>query len=140
MTHLGRFQLGDWVPIVMQAVTAAGTPALPDDAPTATVFAASDPTSAIATRNLPIRDRYGTTALFGADLRLDGDYAAGSYLVVLQWAHSTTGHGDLLMFDVVGGGDADGNVIGQYVSQRPEGQMVVYQLDSGKLQIAMNPR
>src|SRR5690606_1409401 len=133
MTHLGRFQLGDWVPIVMQAVTAAGTPALPDDAPTATVFAASDPTSAIATRKLPISHRYGTTVLVRPDLRLDGDYAAGGYLVVLELAHSLTGHGYLLMFDVVGGSDADGNVIGQYVTQRPEGKMVVYQLDSGKL-------
>lgn len=140
MIHLGRFQQGDWVPIVAKTVTTAGTPALPDAAPTATVFAASDPTSAIATLNLPIRDRYGTTALFGADLRLDSNYPTGSYVVVLQWAHSTTGHGDVLMFDVVGGGDADGNVIGQYVSERPEGQMVVYQLDGGKLQKAMNPR
>lgn len=140
MIHLGRFQQGDWVPIVAKTVTTAGTPALPDDAPTATVYAASGPTSAIATLNLPIRDRYGTTALFGTDLRLDSNYPTGSYLVVIEWEHTSVAGGDVLAFDVVDGGDADGNVIGQYVSERPEGQMVVYQLDGGKLQKAMNPR
>ena len=137
--HLGRFQLGDFVPINMVATVAGGTPSLPDAAPVCAIFAAGSLGAALESHNLPIRDRYGTTALFGKDILLTSSYAAGEYVVVNTWAHSSTANGEMQQFSVVAGGDALGSVIGQHNLSRPESQELLYQTDAGALRLGKNP-
>lgn len=142
MANLGRFQLGDFVPLKLRTVDGNGTYAFPTVAnPTAAVFDMADLAAAVETVQLIVQDRYKRTGYFGKNHRLSSSYAAAkSYMVIYEWALSGTNYGDFDVFDVIAGGSSDGAVIGAEAYPRPEGEQVVYQLDGGKLLAGRNPR
>ena len=139
MTDLGRFQLGDWLPLCVQTHGSTYAPTLPDNCPTAKIFDESG--SLIETLNMPINDRYGpTTALFMRRRLLDSSYAAGKYMIFYLWIVSSTGYPECQQFEVVAGGSADGNVIGNYWNETPAAGYVITALHGGKLLTNRGPR
>lgn len=137
---LGKFQLGEWLPLSLVTHNASGTPTLPDAAPTAKIVDSSGTT--VDTINMPIgKSKAFITAGFEHIHRLDSDYSAGVYMIFYRWA---TGSGAFSgaqsqQFEIVAGGDSDGNVMGMTWMPKPQSADVVYQLDGGGLRAGRNP-
>lgn len=138
---LGRFQLGDWVPITFPTVNNTRTPSWPTATPTIKTFDASDVTTVVETLRPPAFDMQRQTGLFRHWLRLSSTYAANkTYLAVATWTISGTDYADMFQWIVLPGGDADGAVIGAKFVSRPEANVVAYCVDGGKLKTSNNPR
>ena len=138
--NLGRYQLGDWLPLTLVTHNAAGTRTLPDAAPTAKIVDASGTT--IDTINMPIsKSKAFTISEFEYLLRLDSDYSAGVYMVFFRWATGSGAFsgGQSKQFEILAGGDSDGNVMGMAWMPKPQSADIVYQLDGGALLAGRNP-
>lgn len=90
---------------------------------------------------MPIEDRYVLTGWFRSTLFLGRLYATGFYTVVYYYTtNGVTVQGlDTDNFEVVGGGDARGAVIGTYFYDRPEARYIVQGLESGSIIKGRNP-
>ena len=140
MIDLGRYRLGEWVPIAFSGTSAAATPTLPDSQPTITIWDASDVSSSVATISPPIRDRYKITALFTHWIRLSSTYSTGkTYIADCSAVVGGVTFRTQIQWETIAGGSTDGNVIGAVFVDRPEARQIVYQLDGGKLQARRNP-
>lgn len=141
MSAMGRFQLGEFVPITLVSVDGNDAPSWPTACPTIKTFAHDDLTTAIETLRPMARDLLRVTGMFYYPIRLSSSYTAGkAYLVTKSWAIGGSTYVDSDQFRVVAGGDADGGAMGAAVLRRPEAQAVVYTLNSGKLKASRNPR
>ena len=135
--NLGRFHAGDSIPLSVPVENASGTPTLPDSAPVARIYRAG---TLIETVSLPICDRYKTTAYFQKRHRLSASYtASAAYIIVYQFAISSTTYRRVSWFSVYAGGDEDGTVIAAAAVERPEANIVLYETESGKLMAGRNP-
>lgn len=112
------------------------TPTAPDAAPVAKIYSSGG--SLQETVKLPVLDI--TDNIFGKQHLLGSGYSAGRYLVIYQWVLSSVTYQSSAMFDVVAGGDADGQVVGMKTFLLPTGRHVIYQTESGKLVSGRNPR
>lgn len=137
--YLGRFQLGDSIPLSLGTRTGDGVlgPQLPSAAPVAKTYDASG--TLVETIKLPIKNRYKVTAYFEKRHRLSSSYSAGRYLIVYQWVISATTYQAAAVFDIIEGGNADGAVIALQGVSRPEAIKVLYETESGKLNVGRNP-
>ena len=141
MIDLGRFSLGDFVPLMLLSVDGNGLNAWPSSTPTIKTFSQDDLTTAVETIRPGARDPLRATGLFYYPLRLTSSYTADKvYLVSQRWTISASTYGELLTFRVVAGGDADGAVIGAHFVRRPEANTLVYVVDGGKLKTGRSPR
>lgn len=139
MAWLGRFQLGDWIPLTATSENTSRTPTLPTDCPTSTIYNSSG--SAVASSiGMPIKDRYYTTALFQRPYRLTSSFSTGRYMVVHTFTVGGNTQRQVDCFDIVAAGDADGTTIGAYFYERPNGNFVVFVQDGGKLKQGRNPK
>lgn len=139
--HLGRYQLGHFVPLPVQSDSTNDVPSWPDATPTIKVYDCSDVTTVVETIRPGGLDVQRVTGLFRYMLRLGSSYAANkTYVAVAKWAISATTYGDIFQWDVLPGGDADGSAIGCVYVQRPEADVVAFTRDGGKLQVGRNPR
>lgn len=134
--NLGRFHVGDSIPLAVSSEDNNGVPTLPTAAPTARIYSGS---TLIETVSLPIWDRYKVTAYFQKRHRLGSSYSAGTYLVVYGWTISATSYKKVAFFQVYSGGDADGNVIAAAAVERPEANYILYETESGSLMAGRNP-
>lgn len=138
MIYIGRYQLGDWVPLRIQATNGSLTPTLPDDCPLMAVYSAAG--SKVVEKKIPVLERYAVTGLFAFRLFLDGSYSAGSYMVKYQWLISSAPFIEVNTFEIVAGGHVDGSAIASAWYERPHGKFLVRQMDSHKLVEGRNPR
>ncbi len=138
--EIGRFQLGDFVPLQFQSVDGSDTPTWPSSTPTIKTFAADDVTTAVETIRPGARDVQRQTGLFYYPLRLTSSYTTKPYIVTFNWTISGTTYASIAQFNVIAGGDSDGAVIGAHYVRRPEAPTVVYVVDGGKLKAVRNPR
>lgn len=139
MAYLGRYQMGQTIPLYLPCHTAAKQLSLPDLPPQLKVFDASK--NLVEQHLMPIEDRYVVTGWFRFPLFLGRLYSTGYYSVVYYY---TTGgktyNGlDTDCFEVVGGGDVRGAVIGTYFYDRPEARYIVQGLESGSIIKGRNP-
>lgn len=133
--YLGRYQVGQSVPLALAVVDGDGQPAAPDAAPLATV---TDPDEAVvAAVKMALA---GDAMHFALPYFLGIERALGTYTV--GYAYSIGGESSALAgsFDVIPGGDVGGAVISLIGYDRPEAQFVVAQLTSGRLVQGKNPR
>lgn len=135
--YLGRFQIGQEVPLILWTRDRDRTPAFPDSHPLARVVA-SDGTH-VESVQMPVSDRYQVTGLFRYQLPLGAGYSTGKYTV--EYQYTVSGYPGLLLasFEVVAGGDVGGPVISLYAVERPEARYVVAQLGTGRLVAGRNP-
>lgn len=134
----GRFQQGEFVPLTVACINAAGAPVAPDAAPTVNVYGPTG-TKILAAKPIPTMDRFGTVGLFGWGLFLNDLYPAGHYTAAYKWASGAFAGGDLDWFEIAAGGDPKGSLISLYWFEQPQAGHVIQELDSGRLAIGNNP-
>jgi hypothetical protein len=143
MTHLGNYQLGDHVRLVCECKTSSGVPTEPDSAPTVSVF--SPTATIINNKTIPPLDRYNATGVFsyelflGASTWVPGLFAAGKLWVLYNWVIAGVSGADIDCFDILAGGHANGSVIAMHWLEKPHGNYIVMQLNSGRLIKRRNP-
>lgn len=140
--YLGAYSLGDWVHIPVRSVNASGVVTAPtstaDKAPIGATFKAS---AKVENFKLPQLDKNGITGVFSYKLRLTSSYTTGSHIVVITYVNGSGGFygSDIHSFQIVGGGDANGNVIAITDYTRPDAEHAVYQTDAGLLRDGRAP-
>jgi len=139
MKYLGRYRLGERVPLALQCVTLAGVPTWPDAAPYADVWNAAG--TKIKTVRMVVVDRFRVTGLFTRRLFLGAEFAVGSCRVVYRYTtNSAVDVGqDHDYFELIGGGHADGPVISMHAFDRPGALYVVHGTAAGRLLRGRNP-
>lgn len=138
MAYLGRFSLGQTVPLYLQCRNSSKAPTVPDLPPQYKVFAAGS-TVPVEAHLMPIEDRYVFTALFRSTQFLGRLYAVGMYQVVYNYSISGSPVAEADCFEIVGGGGNLGAVISTYFYQRPEANYVIQGLESGEILKGRNP-
>lgn len=134
--YLGRFQLGTSIPLYLQCVDSAGTRALPDNPPQVKVRSTS---SLVLTAEMPIHKRYLITGLFLYPLFLGSSYTTGHYNVVYTYRVSSFYGIAEDTFEVVAGGNIDGQVMNMYFFHKPHADFVVYGTERGVIAQGRNP-
>ncbi len=138
MPFSGRHQLGNLLPLSVRCVDGNGTPTLPATAPMARIF--DDDGLLVTTQKLPLTDSPDTTALFSFPFTLGSEFTTGLHTVLYDYAVSGTHRSVEDHFQIVPGGDADGNGISMYYMRQPSRDFVLVQTDSGLLRRLRNPR
>lgn len=138
MEWLGRKQIGDKLGLVVSSKDPkSGASATPAALVRGYIY---DSAGAIV-EAVPLhpKDRFGGQRDFTAALRLSASYTPGYYQVYYAWAVSSTLYTRVDTFEVVSGGDADGQVIALASVERPEADYVLYETESGALRAGRNP-
>lgn len=135
---IGRFQLGDAVPLVVWARNNAGTPAVPSAHPEARIYDAAG--TLVQTHAMPLVDSADTTGRFRHDLPLGAQYAAGYYDVKIEYTISAVVYAELMSFQVLAAGHTDGGLIAAELYNSPHSPWLVAETDRGTLLAHRNPR
>lgn len=139
---LGRYAVGSFVPLACVPRSANNAPGTPSSCPVAEIYNASG-TQVGSDVSLVVHDVYGTgTATyhrFQRLFRLTSSYSAGRYMILYKWTISGTQYVLCQNFDVYSG-EADGQIIAMFPVNRPEGQHVHYDTQSGKTLVGKNPK
>lgn len=136
MLH-GRYQLGEYLPLVCLCVQPGRIPVAPDEAPTAVIVGSS---GQVFGRQLPPADPNVQPALFGQQIFLGSGFAVGHFVVMYHWRIGGVPYGSKAAFEITAGGSVDGTVISMYPYLKPQAKYLVQQLDSGRLVVGKNPR
>jgi hypothetical protein len=136
--HLGRYRLGQTVPLLLWVRDSDDSAAEADSPPVARVFEADGTLAGSFT--LPALDRYGVDGLYGLPMRLGFGLDPGHFIVT--YASLVGGRAFIAkaVFEIVRGGDASGAVISMFASDRPEASYVLAQVTSGRILQGRNPR
>lgn len=135
---IGRFVLGEFVPLVVWARNDDGTPAVPSSHPEARIY--DDAGTLVQTHALPLVDSADVVGRFRYDLPLGSQYAVGYYSVKIEYTISAVVYAELLDFQVLAGGDADGGLIAAELYNSPNSPWLVAETDRGELLAHRNPR
>lgn len=136
MAYLGRYRVGDAVPLTLQTVNTSLTPTAPDRAPYAFVWS---PTALVATLRMPIHEQFRSTGLFKYLLRLGHKYGVGNYKAVYRYDVSSVRQQQVDVFDIVDGGRHDGPILSMHTFDRPDSVFIVQHLASGRILRGRNP-
>ncbi len=135
--YLGRFQLGTWLDVWLQTTNASSTPVMPDYVPHMKVWSSS---ALVTAEEMPLVDKTIQVGVFRSQVFLGSSYATGLYEINVFY-RSGSKHGmEQHTFEVIAGGDADGQVLGMYFYHRPQADYIVYQVESGQILKGKNPR
>jgi hypothetical protein len=140
MAYLGRFRLGDSVPLFVCCTNGLGSPTFPIDSPTVKTW---DPIAGLVQSfQIPVVDRYAQTGLFEGHLRLSVLYSNLGMWTATYTYVTPDGNPGLKQdnFEIVEGGNPDGNVVSMSWYERPWAYFIVQELDSGKLVQGRNPK
>lgn len=136
--YLGRYQLGEYVPLRVLCLNGSQVPADPDACPLVDLRSASG--KPVSGEGLPVLDKHATTGLFGSGLYLDEAFSEGAYSVQFTWLVGGTLYSSLARFQVAPGGGASGQVIAMCSYERPHARFLVQQRTSGRIYKGRNPR
>lgn len=134
---LGRYQIGDRVGLFALSRDRAGEVEEPFGLVQAFLYNSSG--AIIEAVPLHPKNRFGGNFDFTASLRLSASYTPGHYLVLYQWSVSASPFARYDTFEVLSGGDEDGQVIAMHFIDRPEARYVLYQTESGEINAGRNP-
>ena len=138
MSWLGRYRLGDRVPVTIRTTTAEGVAQQPDRCPTALICRLDSP-SAVESHYLTSVTPGLQAGNFTHELFLDSSFTEGYYLALARAEIDAAGLLVEYTFQVVGGGDEDGMVHSIQGWVRPESEVLISALESGKLVAGRNP-
>lgn len=136
MAYLGRYQLGQTVPLRMACEDSDGAAAAPSDAPIAKVFGASF----VLAKQMPVEDLGASTGLFSYQLRLDSNFSVGQYSVTYFYKNSSFLGCEHDYFEVIAGGNDDGGVIAMQSFELAHAKFVVGKAEDGIIFSGRNPR
>lgn len=135
---VGRFRLGEWVPIIVRTSNDSLTPTKADATPVAVVYDSSG--SPVANFKVPIADQSYVTGLFKERIFLDSNFSTGYHSVIIHFAVGSVQKVQVVEFEIVAGGDSDGSGISLYHFRYPSRDYVLVQTDGGWLRKLRNPR
>src|SRR5437016_2893722 len=139
MSYRGRYQLGQYVALFCQCRDSNRTPTVPTAPPLAVIWGSTG--AKLKSLEMPVLDRYVPVAgLFSMQVRLGPEFATGIHRVVYEYLAGTYHGLDEDTFEIVAGGNPDGNVIAMYYLDRPGDKFIVQELDSGRLVQGRNPK
>lgn len=134
---LGRHQLGQTVPLLLLCRSAAGTATIPTRPPVFKCYSAS---ALVRNKEMPITERFTQPGLFYFPLFLNGDFATGQYQV-LYYFRIGSDYGVVEdNFEVVGGGQATGEVTNMHFYARPHADFIMQSLEAGLIVKGRNPK
>lgn len=136
--YLGRYILGQVVPLFFWSRNGSGTPTAPADAPLATIYDSSGNT--VLSLYMPIADQANTTGFFEHLLSLDSRFSVGYYDCVITASVSGTSKVAVVSFQIVAGGNVDGSGIAMHYFNSPHRDFLLLQTDTGILRKLRNPR
>lgn len=139
MAYIGRFQLGEILPLRLQCRTSAATEVAPTAAPTYQIYKTND-TAIVAATKLGPYIKGALTGWFAGEEFLDSTFSAGRYNVVYTWASGGSTYRRTDTFEVTAGGNTTGQYIGQKFVRFPHADYVVGLADGGTLEWRRNPR
>ena len=134
---LGHYQLGDLLPISVWTLGASGTPTEPDDVPLIQILDSDG--LAVLARTLPVVDSANVTGFFQYRMNLDQLFSAGYYSILATYIISSTNYAQVNEFEIVAGGNAEGNGIAMHFFNQPAADYVLLQADRGTLKRLRNP-
>lgn len=138
MQYLGRYMLGDYVPVVVRTHAGDHIPAAPTAAPIAATYDTSSKVENLG--KIALVDPSATTGLFLKRIKLDSTYSTGPHTVLVTYVISGSTYSQEFSFEIIAGGDADGNIIASEEFQRPEAVNLIHQRDgSGDVVSGRNP-
>lgn len=140
MKSLGRFILGDEVPLGVQCVNGSGVPSAPTSAPTMQIYTSAG--TAVLSKQIPPQDQYSATGWFGYKQALNSSFATGRYYVRYEYdVGGTTYAGEVDAFEIVDGGSTDGQILSMFFLDRPDGNdYMLVQTDQGTLGVNRGPK
>lgn len=137
--YLGRFQLGEFVPLSLDCRTTAATEVSPTAAPTVSIYKTND-TAVLDAKSLAPYIKGQLTGHFRGEVFLNSSYSAGRYHGIFSWASGGSTYRQEFSFEVVAGGNVKGEYIGLRYYRRPHADYVVGLTDGGVLEFRRNPR
>lgn len=138
--YLGRFKLGDFLPIPAWCVNSSREEVSPTVAASYTIYDVADSiiTGANDAKMIP-HDKATRTGWFYAEHRLGSAFAVGRHNILVEWASGGSNFGEVHCFEIVAGGHTSGGYIGLEHVQSPQAKYVVGLLDSGSVEIRKGP-
>ena len=140
MAYLGRYQLGQFVPLQVLVQDQAGTPAEPTLRTPMARITALGSGQLVMTVSLHHLRRNRVGPVYVHQLRLASDYLPGRYGVLYQVPTGSFLGAGLALFEVVPQGDPAGPVIATTVVTQPAGDQVLAQVGGGQLVLGQKPR
>lgn len=134
---IGRYNLGQRVPITFLTRNASRVASTPDASPVLRIYTAAG--SLLAAKVAPPLDKAHVTGLFDYSLVLNSSYATGIYDVHISWLISSSPFQTMRRFEVLAGGDSDGALISQHHYERPHAEFLVQRADSDQRILTRNP-
>lgn len=135
MSYLGRYQLGDLLPLQLVSKSASEITAAPDDAPRVDLFSPAN--SKVLSLDMPIMDT--SYYVFGLNVPLNSTFSVGYWRAVYRYKASGAVRLQVDYFEVVDGGDTDGTIVSMYPWARPEANYMILHTDAGKVFQGRNP-
>lgn len=139
MAYIGRFQLGEILPLRLQCRTTAATEVSPTNAPTYQIYKTND-TAVVAATKLAPYIKGALTGWFVGEEPLDSTFSAGRYNVVYTWASGGSTYRRTDTFEVTAGGNSSGQYLGLRFARYPHADYVIGLTDLGTLEQRRNPR
>lgn len=139
--YLGRFQVGQTVPVSLLCVNRSGVPARPDAPPLIRIYRLY-PTNVLWYKSqlAPIHDKAGAVSMFRLDLFLAAnEFHAGRFACLAFYTAEGLDQVEEAHFEVVDGGNELGVVVGMQYWDRPEADYVVSLSEKGTLRAGRNP-
>lgn len=117
-----------------------GVPTAPDAAPTMRVYNESG--TLVVSKQIPPLDRFTATGLFQYMLPITSAFSTGRHIVRYDYLIGAITHvADLDTFEVVDGGDDDGQFLSLFYLDRPDGQdFILGMTEQGSLTISRGPK
>ncbi len=134
--YRGRKFLGEEIRIGCQCA-AGRVPGAPTAAPTYRVYTEAGVN--VVNGSLPPTERYITTGLFEYMLPLNASFSAGRHFVSYRWTISGTQYAAIDSFQITAGGSTNGMVNSMFFLDRPDGDWITVQTDSGGTKINRGP-
>lgn len=138
MLWLGRFQLGDFLPIPVPCRDASRVEVSPTAAPNYSIYDGTDTVIVDDLKMVP-HDKPTRTGWFYAEHQLGSGFAVGRYNGLIQWASGGNAFAKEFCFEIVAGGSASGAYIGLEYQASPQARFVVGLVDSGSVEQRKNP-
>jgi len=135
---LGYFQLGDMVPISVWTLDGSKAPSQPDDVPVARVYDSSG--DLVLSQKLPVVDSADVDGFFQHRINLDQLFSTGYHSVIVHYAVDSTDYAEVFQFEILPGGNQEGNGISMHFFKQQAADFVLLQTDRGSLKRLRNPK
>ena len=138
---LGRYQLGEVVPIAVLCRNRAQAKVRPDAAPLVCIYRLGSSATLACALYASITDRAAAVSLFRLALWLDATRfpLAGHYLAVITYTSEGADQAEERHFEIVANGDELGVVTGLHAWDRPEADYLLMMTEGGSLRQGRNP-